>query len=133
MTFEELLEAYEDKLEWVVIQKKRKYFDQDYLKGYYYGLRQMFHDCKSLIDFKPQIDKPTPEEKEKYNTENEVVGVLHYRGVKAPIYCDDYGQQEYIIYEGKTYSGGSYNFMAAWDFCDYLDDVLDEKILDFSK
>lgn len=134
MEFEELLADYESILMNIGRQKNRSYRGDEYLEAYYQGASRMFHLSKLNSDFKPSRVEPTPEQKEKYLFEGEEpVSILYYRGKEVPVYVDDYGQQEFIVFEGKTFGGGSYNTMAEYDFCDYLDDIIDQEIINMKE
>lgn len=132
MDFEKLLEDYEEAIELAKTQKQRKNAPRgaEYWNVFIDGAFHLFQNMKREIDFEPQVDDPTEEEKQKYylkEYKEYPVGILRYRGQEAPIYIDDYGQQEYMIFQGKEYSGGSYNFECRQDFCCMIDDVLDRK------
>ena len=62
---------------------------------------------KSLGDFQDFFDtkidpKPMKIEHEDY------IETIHYRGVDVPIFCDDYGQCFYCIFNGETMAFGSF-------------------------
>ena len=48
---------------------------------------------------------------------NKAVDVVKYRGKKIKVYIDDYGQCYYFLYNGKSYSCGTYNI-------DYLGEIV---------
>lgn len=134
MNFEELLADYETILININRQKRRHYRSDEYLEAYYQGASRMFHLSKLSGDFRPARSKPTPEQKEKYLFEGEEpVAMLYYRGKEIPIYNDDYGQQEFIVFNDKTFGGGAYNTMAEYDFCDYMDDIIDQEIINMKE
>jgi len=136
MTYEQLLTCYELALDLVKMQRERGHKSPDFLDGFQKGALQMYWSARDETDFKPQIDPATPEEKKKFydpESKEEPFGILRYRGQEVPVYDDDYGQQEYIIFRGETYCGGAYNFGADYDFCSYVDNVLDNDIREITK
>ena len=56
--------------------------------------------------------------------------ILKYRGLDIPVYDDDYGQQEFAYFDGKSISGGCYNFFAEYEFISYIDHYLENKYLE---
>lgn len=51
--------------------------------------------------------------------------IIEYRDHKIPVYNDDQGQQDFIIFNDEEFGGGSYNFMADYDFVDFVDKQLE--------
>lgn len=47
--------------------------------------------------------------------------LLVYDGETIPVYSDDYGQQDVMVWNGHEVGGGCYNINAATDFCYYID------------
>ena len=68
--------------------------------------------------------KPTEQEIKEFtykdNIEYEPVAVLEYDDEIIPIYNDDYGQQEFIRYRDKEFSGGAYNMFPEEDFICFI-------------
>lgn len=133
MDFEKLLEGYEEAIELAKTQKQRKNAPKgaEYWNAFIDGAFHLFQNIKREIDFKPQVDDPTEEEKQKYylkEYKEYPVGILRYRGQEVPIYIDDYGQQEFIVIDGKTYGGGTYNTLCEYDFCMIIDRIINEQI-----
>ena len=53
-----------------------------------------------------------------------VVGVLRYRGLELPVYCDDYGMCDFIVYDGKTIEVDSFGGPTDWYYV--LDKYIDK-------
>ena len=124
-----VIENYEEAIELAKTQKERKNAPKgkDYWDAYIDGANFLFQHLKYEFDFKPQVDEPTKEEKEKYKVDGEYpFGILRYRGQEAPVYVDDYGQQEYIYFNGECYGGGAYNFDCRIYFTSIIDYFLDK-------
>lgn len=131
MKYEDLLETYEDKLDWVRRQRSHAENPSDYWDGVQIGLLSMYQQLLPLTDFKPMTEKPTEEESKKLvdpETGDKPYAMLVYRGERVPVYLDDYGQQDYMIYRSEVYGGGAYNFNSLFDFCCIIDYMLDEGI-----
>lgn len=131
MEFDELLSEYECNLELVARHRKHGHKSPEYWDGYQAALLNNFHHQLLYLDFKPVITKPSQKENKEYalGEEKELpVRILHYRGYDTPIYFDDYGQQEFIVIDGKTYGGGAYNTLCEYDFCMIIDRIIDEQI-----
>ena len=129
--FERLLICYELALELAEMKRKHEDESPEYLDGFQRGLLQLFQSAKDAVGFKPQIDPATEEEQERYfdsRWNNKPYGILRYRGQEVPIYTDDYGQQDYMIFRGETVGGGAYNFFSDVEFCNYIDKILDNDI-----
>ena len=79
------------------------------------GLRwsecKMFNSLEEFKEFFDGID-PTPMKMER----EDYVETIHYRGISIPIFCDDYGQCFYCIFNGKVLSFGTFQ-------TEYADDV----------
>ena len=132
MNFKSLLENYEEVIELAKIQKRRKDAPKgvEYWNAFIDGAFHLFQNMKYEIGFEPEVEYPTEEEKQKYYLQKYKeypFAILNYRGQEVPIYIDDYGQQEYMVFQGKEYSGGAYNFECRKDFCCIIDDYLDRK------
>ena len=54
------------------------------------------------------------------------IDTVKYRGKKIKVYADDYGQSYYFLYNGKSYSCGTYNFDYIGEIVSVLDSDLDE-------
>lgn len=133
MDFEQALKNYEEVIELAKAQKQRKNAPRgvEYWNAFIDGAFYLFQNIKREIDFEPQVDDPTEEERQKYflaQYKEYPTGILRYRNQEVPIYVDDYGQQEYMVFQGKEYAGGSYNFACRQDFCCMIDDVLDKTV-----
>lgn len=57
---------------------------------------------------------------------NKAVDKIRYRGKKIPVYVDDYGQCYYFLYNGKSYSCGTYNSDYIGEIVSVVDEDLDE-------
>ena len=130
MKFKNLLDEYEYLRDIAKVQKERPASPKtkEYWDGYLAGIFRLFTELKMESDFNPSVDEPTKEEKQKYYLEKYQEypsGILRYRGQEAPIYFDDYGQQEYMVFQNKEYNGGAYNNDCRWYFCQVIDDILD--------
>ena len=63
----------------------------------------MFSDLGEFQEFFDRIDpKPMKLEHEEY------IETIHYKGVSVPIFCDDYGQCFYCIYDNEVLGFGSF-------------------------
>ena len=135
MEFKEILEKYEDDIKYAdrMLEPRCLSFfkkSEDYWKGYKKACYSWFQMAKECVHFTPLTREADEEEKEqlKYienDTVYEPIFILLYRGEEIPVYDDDYGQQEFIIYNGEHYSGGTYNFAAVFDFCSFVDRIKD--------
>lgn len=104
------------------------------------AIHRFFQSLKYKCDDYYEITKPrTPndEEKEKFkyivrDDENKIdivydlIYIIDYRGVKLPIYNDDYGQCMFTVIDRKEYSMGTYNFCLD-NVCDIYDDYAFEQ------
>lgn len=136
MTYKELLKNYEEILNFLPIFKRTTSKTVEYLEALQKGAYRMYRACREDMNFKPETRLPSKEEQRKLcDPENKVEphAILLYRGQEVPVYFDDPGQQEYIIFEGQTFGGGAYNLMCDIDFCDYIDTILDQKVLNSLK
>ena len=104
--------------------------DEKYLQG---QKDQNFYNFERIKDYLKSEElftrrEPTKTEIEKYKIKGEypVVGIFEYRGESSPIYCDDYGQQEFLIYKGKELSGGSFNYLPEYDWMYVIDGYLEK-------
>jgi len=138
MEFKEILEKYENDIKHVnrmlnpdclSFFKKSVEYWKGYKKACYNWFQQMKECCE---DFNPKSRKPSKEEKDKFTyisesgCKYEVVAILEYRNEIIPIYCDDYGQQNFIVFKGEEYCGGAYNICSERDFCAFVDCIKDE-------
>ena len=63
----------------------------------------LFNNLGEFQDFFDRIDpKPMKLEHEEY------IETIHYKGVSVPIFCDDYGQCFYCIYDNEVLGFGSF-------------------------
>lgn len=118
MTWNDLLNMYEDRLEY--IRRRKKYNNDSFTDGMYFMLRTLIREFKfGLKDF-PKITNALaePDKEEK---------VFNYRGHIFPVLVDDYGQQLYIEYKDQTISGGAFNSSPELNFSEQLDDILDQE------
>jgi len=136
MTFKDLLDAHEGNIEHArrmmqpdILAMTMK--TEEYWRGYIYSSFQMFQTLRNYCDDGyPKIRTDlTEEEKVEFDTEKDfpLYGIMEYRGIKVPVYDDDYGQQMFAIYDGSTISGGSYNFFPEHEFVYFIDSKLDLK------
>lgn len=137
MEFKEILKKYEDDINYAdrMLEPKCLSFfkkSEDYWKGYKQACYSWFQLMKQFTSFVPQTRIPTEEEKQDYlhwwsvtDTTQEPDRILEYRGETVPIYFDDYGQQEILIYKNEYCPGGAFNSMAEYDFCTFIDRIKD--------
>ena len=137
MEFKEILEKYEDDIKHadkMLDPKCLSFFkkSEDYWQGYKKACYSWFQSMKEYTDFVPQLREPTEKEKEEFthwwyetNTLQKPDRILEYRDEIVPIYYDDYGQQEIVIFKGEIISGGAFNTMAEYDFCAFIDRIKD--------
>lgn len=57
---------------------------------------------------------------------NKPIDVVKYRGKRIKVYADDPGQCYYFLYNGKSYSCGTYNFDYLGEIVSVIDADLDE-------
>lgn len=139
MKFEDLLNLYEHNIEYanrMMTEDCLSFYkkDKQYWIGYKIATNNWFEALKDeCSDFNPKIRREISKEEErecKYideqGYEHTPVGMFKYRGEDVPVYLDDYGQQEYIIYEGREICGGAYNLAPEYDFCYMIDKIKDE-------
>ena len=137
MEFKEVLEKYENDISYanrmlspdcLSFYKKTR----EYWLGYKRAMHTWLQFMKVELNFAPETEKMSKEESEdliycdEFNNYFYPWGWLLYRGERIPMYTDDYGQQNFIVYRGKGFYGGSFNFHDLEDFCSYIDTVKDE-------
>lgn len=133
--FENLLGDYEHQLDYIKRMTEPKTLSfyktsKEYWEGYYEAVHKWFEDMKTYYcdDFKPIMREATKEEEKEFLYQDQPpIKMLEYRGLCVPIYDDDYGQQYFMVFEGKEYGGGSFNGFPEYDFCYIIDDVIDRK------
>ena len=133
--FENLLGDYERQLDYIKRMTEPKTLSFyglsiEYWKGYYEATHKWFEDMKMYYcdDFNPQLREPTEEEKQEFLYQDQPpIRILDYRGVRAPVYDDDYGQQYFMVFDGQEYGGGAFNGFPEYDFCYLIDDIIDYK------
>ena len=135
MTFEKLIEIHEDNL--VRIKRQMAIADTEIKKSYWQGAfageSALFSQLKSECDdYKPTKWVEPAKEKDKADftfddTQPEMM--LTYRGHKLPIYVDDYGQCYFTRINNAVWSGGAYNIVPEYEFCDFAYRFIDEELL----
>lgn len=136
MEFQELLEQYENNIQYanrMMTPESLSFFKKtiDYWNGFKHANFKWFQTMKDYSNFKPFTREPKKKEKEELRYTNmngdifEPCAILEYRNEIVPIYNDDYGQQEFILYKDNIISGGTYNLMADYDFCHEIDRIKD--------
>lgn len=107
--------------------------ENSYWQGAFAGERALFSQLKSECDdYKPTKWVEPAKEKDKADftfddTQPEMM--LTYRGHKLPIYVDDYGQCYFTRINNAVWSGGAYNIVPEYEFCDFADRFIDEELL----
>ena len=79
-----VIENYEEAIELAKIQKERKNAPKgkDYWDAFIDGANYLFQHLKYELDFKPQVDEPTEEEKEKYKVDGEYpFGIMENKNI----------------------------------------------------
>lgn len=135
MTFETLLKIHEDNLAW--IKRQMSEANTEIEKSYWQGAFTMegvwFGQMKSECDdYDPTqwTESATEEDKAKFCFDGaKPEMMLAYRRHKLPIYSDDYGQCYFTRVNDAVWSGGAYNIMPEYDFCDFADKFIDEELL----
>ena len=137
LTFAKLLADYSESC--IMIKQKlgKEHLteaDRRYLEG---QRKQNFSDFQTMKHYIEDEDifkcrNPTKHEIKKYKIEGNfpVVGILEYRDELIPVYNDDYGQQEFIIYKNKEISGGSYNYFPEYTWMYEIDSYLEKEFFD---
>lgn len=145
--FSNLLASYLLNLENLKVRLSRKLITEDYFKGARDYNFKWFQDMKDLLKsiedniYGKKINDLSKGDKEKYEylSKNEDSGIsyryepaylLKYRNKIIPVYVDDYGQQEFAVYNGVVISGGSYNFFPEEVFAYEVDRQLENEYLD---
>ena len=60
------------------------------------------------------------------DTEFPCIGVLKYRGEDIPVYNDDYGMRDFIVYQGREITHDSFGLSADWYYeVDRIKDKID--------
>ena len=59
----------------------------------------------------------------------DLIYIIDYRGVKIPVFCDDYGQQDICWFDGEWWGGGAYNFNPENDFCSFADSHIEKRLI----
>lgn len=134
LTFEDLLYEYESQLCYIKRMIEPKTLSvynmtKEYWEGYYYAVFHWFETMKDYCtDFDPLMREATIKEEQEFLYENQPpCGVLDYRGVRAPVYDDDYGQQLFMVFRGQIYGGGAFNTAPERDFCYIIDGIIDRE------
>lgn len=79
----------------------------------------MFNDYLYSVIF---WDDMSEEQRQQYAREDmQLIYLLLFDGEMVPVYADDYGQQDVMVWNGHEVGGGCYNFNAPIDFCYYID------------
>lgn len=117
MTFESLLEIYNDKI--IYLKRIKNAFSDQYFSGASNMLFNLFESLKDETDFRPDIIRDNDKT------------FLSYRGEKYEIFVDDYGQAFYIELDGREFLAGSFTPLeiAVYDFCYAIDEKIHEKLL----
>ena len=63
------------------------------------------------------------EEGKEYEFKFPLVGILSYNGEDIPVYDDDFGQQDFCMYHGKSISGGAYNLFPESEFIAHIESI----------
>ena len=136
MEFKEILGRYENDIEYanrMLEPKSLSFFKEtkEYWQGYKRASFKWFQYMKNKIEFFPETQAMTEDEKidniyvDAFNNYYYPHQWLYYRGEKVPVYSDEYGQQDFILYQGKECYGGAYNFCPECDFCAFIDEIKD--------
>lgn len=137
LNFKKLLEEYLFKLH--LVKHSPKFEDEKFREGYLDANLSWFQDMKAYCDdYVPKILPITEEIKFRYMLKDKLdgeapaplSGYFTYRDEIVPIYDDDYGQQDIMLFRGKEYSGGCYNFLAIHDFTYIVDQILEREYLE---
>ena len=133
MTFEKLLEIHKNNLFWIKRRMAAEADEKDYWKGAIAMESIWFGQLKSECDdYNPTqwIRPATEEDKVDFSFDNDKPeAILTYRGHKLPIYIDDYGQCYFTKFDDTMHSGGTYNTIPEYEFCDFADRIIDEELL----
>jgi len=136
MEFTKVLEKYESEInyanrmlspECLSFYKKTEEYWRGYKKAMYKWLQFMKLHC----NFTPETEQMSKKESEQliyvdeFNNYYYPYQWLVYRGEKIPVYNDDYGQQDFVIYKGKGFYAGAYNMDTLYDFCSFIDTIKD--------
>lgn len=135
MTFEKLLRIHEGNLAWIKRQmaaadteiEKSRWQGATAMEGVWFG--QLKSECD---DYDPTqwTESATEEDKVAFSFDGaKPEMMLTYRGHKLPMYSDDYGQCYFTRIGDAVWSGGAYNLMPEYDFCDFADKFIDEELL----
>lgn len=135
MTFEKLLKIHEGNLAW--IKRQMAAADTEIEKSRWQGAIAMesvwFGRLKQECDdYDPAqwTESATEEDKASFSFDGaKPEMMLAYRGHRFPMYSDDYGQCYFTRVNGAVWSGGAYNLMPEYDFCDFADKFIDEELL----
>jgi hypothetical protein len=92
------------------------------------GSKTKFVDFETSLPIERKIGITSKEYKyiDEFKQEYLPYKALVYRGEVIPIYMDENGQQDFIVYHDKIYCGGAYNLAAEIDFCSFIDKIKDE-------
>jgi len=120
MKYEDLINWYDQEINWMVRSLADDNSNIMYLSGYYDALRRFFRYQKMQCKDFPSIVNGSR---------------FTYRGITVKVYFDDPGQQMYTIVDGETISGGAYNTRPEWEFSEAIDYAIDKIMLSqiFSK
>lgn len=131
-----------DTYEWLLSSLERtkdlyEKLPEGYLLGYKKALFDFFQETRALniksADY-PEIERNKAKMEALIKEHNiqikedknfPVCGIMSYRGEYIPVYDDDSGQQEFIIYNDKEICGGSYNLYPQEVFCQEIDEIKD--------
>lgn len=134
MTHKELFNFYQSQLAWINRRLKPDCLEvykesadtwkhaKEVAFNFYQCLRYETEDEGVVYSFSFDIDDIPPyiEDNNKFSC----TGILNYRDQKFPIYLDDNGSQEFIVYEGQTISISGLGGSCDWYYL--LDQLLDK-------
>ena len=104
----------------------------EYFDGYKQANFNWFQTMKAEIGFLPESKTLEGDEAKDYKFIDEFgkeylpYRLIFYRGEEVPVFLDDYGQQEFIVFRSRICCGGGYDSMADDYFCKFVDEVKDE-------
>lgn len=104
--------------------------DRIFIKG---QIRQNLYDFQRVRDYLNddrvfEHRQATKTEIKKYKIEGDypVVGMFKYREISLPIYFDDYGEQEFLIYRNRELCGGGFEYFPEYYWMSQIDEYLEK-------
>lgn len=135
MTIEQLLRTYEDTLIWIERRMRPEVLERNKetpemqatakLTAYtmFEKLRDFADGGDPNLELDRYFEKKNGEPLKKGVVEFPMEGILNYRGLKLPVYSDDYGQCRFVVYKDREVPLDNMGQLIDWYYA--LDGLID--------